>query len=285
MAISKKMANKVAVIIGLGSIGGKIAKELAKHGVELHLIDLDTIEVENPYRLNLGLPTEFLIGLDKSSATEEDIRLFLPDARIHAHKMDIAASSRQFDDLIGKIKPDIMVISVDTRDGTRQGATTARHFGVPLIQAVLSEGAESGQIRYVHNDSSGACLLCMDEQITEAGMQDSRRQYAEERSVAQKAVPALSVDTSIIAYITAKLVMAHLAGENIRRYFTVTGSEGKCEGDVMWVSTTPETWIMEDFLQKIVARVEKRSQCPGCWAPDLESIRRKMQQRKEQGQS
>lgn len=284
IAISQKLAGKRAAIIGLGSIGGKIAKELAKHGVDLHLFDLDTIEIENPYRLNLGLPLEFLVGLDKCSATEEDIRLALPDANIHVHNMDIAAKSREFDDLIADICPDVMVLSVDTRDGTRQGSATARHHGIPLFQAVLSAGAETGQIRYVRNEPSGACLLCLDAQDAVADMQESRRQYAEEQSLAQKAVPALSVDTSIIAFVTCKLVMAHLAGEDIQRYFTVTGSEGKCQGDVMWISTTPETWIMEDFLQKVVARVEKRPKCPGCWAPGLEEIRRKKQQRKERKQ-
>jgi len=281
MTISQKLAGKRVAVIGLGSIGGKIAKELAKHGVELFLVDVDEIEIENPYRLSLGQPLEFLIGLSKCAATEEDILLTVPNAKIHTAVMDIAAQSKAFDTLISSIRPDAIVLSVDTRDGTRQANATARHYGIPLFQAVLSGGAETGQIRFVSKAPSSACLLCLDSWDTTADLSDSRRQYAEELSPAQKAVPALSVDTSIISYITSKLVMAQLAGEDIQRYFTVTGSDGRCQGDIMWISTTPETWITEDFLQKVVASVEKRPNCPGCWSPDLAALRQKKQQRKE----
>ena len=281
MAISQKLKGKRVAVVGVGSLGGKIAKDLAKHGVELFLFDMDTIEIENPYRLNLGLPLELLIGRDKCSATEEDILAAVPDASIHTYTMDIAAKRKEFDNLIGTIRPDAIVLSVDTRDGTQQANATARHHGIPLFQAVLSDGAETGQIRYVNIDPAGACLLCLDTGNTTADISDSRRQYAEEQSPAQKAVPALSVDTTIIASIACKLVMTYLAGEDVRRYFTVTGSEGKCEGDVMWISTTPETWITEDFLQKVVARVEKNPKCPGCWTPDLEAMRKKQQERRE----
>jgi molybdopterin/thiamine biosynthesis adenylyltransferase len=285
MTISQRLAGRRVLVVALGSIGGKVAKELAKHGVELDLIDMDTIEIQNPYRLNLGLPLEFLIGLDKCFATAEDILLSVPNACIHTYNMDIAAKSKEFDALVADIRPDVIVESVDTIDGTRQVNASARYHEIPLFQIALSDGAETGQIRYVANDTSDTCLLCLDSWAETTDMNNTRRQYAEAESPAQKAVPALSVDTSIVAYIAAKIVMAHLAGEDVRRYFTVTGSEGRCEGDVMWISTTPETWITQDFLQKVVAKVEKKPKCPGCWTPDLEAIRRKKQQRKEQEQS
>lgn len=281
LVISQNLAGKRVAVIGGGSIGQKAAKEFAKHGVAVSLFEMDTIEIENPYRLNLGIPLAFSIGVDKCSAIEEDILLAIPGAKIQTYNMDIAARSKEFDELIAKIRPDVMFLSVDTRDGTRQANSTARHHGIPLFQAVLSDGAETGQIRYVSSKPADACLLCLDAWDNAGNMDDSRRQYAEEQSRAQKAVPALSVDTAIIAYISTKLVMSFLAGEDIQRYFTVTGAEGKCAGDIMWISTTPETWIMDDFLQKVVAKVEKSPKCPGCWTPDLGAIRKKKQEREE----
>lgn len=282
LAISESSAGKKAFIVGLGSIGGKAAKELAKHGVEVYLFDLDTVEIANPYRLNLGLPLEFIVGLPKATATAEDISLSVPGAKVHAYSMDIEAQSRDFEQLIADHRPDIIVLSVDTRGGTRQANAMARHFNIPIFQVVLSDGAETGQIQFSQNNQSDACLLCIDPWAYSSDVSDTRRQYGEENSPSQKAVPALSIDTSIIAYTACKLIMAQLAGEDVSRYFTFTCDAGRCQGDVMWISTTPETWITDDFLQKVVARVEKTPGCPGCWTPDIDAIRRKQQQRKEQ---
>ena len=282
LAISAKTAGKKALLVGLGSIGQKAAKEFAKHGIAVCLVDLDTVEIANPYRLNLGQPIEFLVGLPKPLATAEDIVRSIPGTTVQAHTMDVEAAAKAFDDLVESWKPEVIFLSVDTRGGTRQVNTTARHYGIPVFQVVLSDGAETGQIRFMDSTRESACLLCMDSWAQSSDVVDSRRQYAEENSQSQKAVPALSIDTSIIAYVACKLVMAYLAGEDLGRYFSVTGDSGRCQGDIMWISTTPETWITEDFLQKVVAKVEKSPSCPGCSMPDMEAVFQKRKNRKEQ---
>ena len=95
--------------------------------------------------------------------------------------------------------------------------------------------------------------------------------------MAQHAVPALAVDTTIIAAIGTKVAMAYLAGDDIGRYFTSAGTSG----DVLWFSTTPDTWILEDFAQKLVAIVQKRPQCSGCWMPTEEDILEKRAKERE----
>ena len=55
--------------------------------------------------------------------------------------------------------------------------------------------------------------------------------------------------------------MAILAGEDMSQYFKQFDNKG----DVMWFSTKPEgTWVLEDFAQKLVAKIQKNPDCVVC---------------------
>jgi len=278
LLISQKMQGKKVVLVAVGTIGSKMALELAKHGVEVSLIDPGIIEIENPYRMGMNLPPELLVGLNKCYAMAKYIQMIIPNAKVSSYPIDVSRSVRAFSQLIDEIKPDIIILSTDTRDSIRDTNAVAREHLVPVLHIALSDGAESGQIHFMSAKPDDPCLMCMmPEDENPSGVRDSRRQYAETDSQAQAAVPSLSIDTTIIASIATKILMAFLAGEDIAQYFTVAGNTGQ----VMWFSTTPDTWILQDAFQKLTATVEKYPQCRGCSKPDKEAILAKHKQRKE----
>lgn len=277
LVISEKMRGKKVLYVGMGTIGSKMAIEPAKHGVEQFFIDPQQIEIENPYRMAFTLPPELLVGQNKALATAEAISMISHDAVSHAYDFDVCLEPNRLKQIIKSNKPDIIILSTDTRDSIREVNGIARQFNIPVLHVVLSDGAESGQIYFMSSKQDEPCLVCIMQDAENTGLRDSRRQYAEEESRAQISVPSLSVDTSIIASIAAKILMAYLAGESIKNYFTSMGNKGQ----VMWVSTTPDTWILEDAFQKLTAIVEKNPKCPGCWKPEMEAIVAKHKQRKE----
>ena len=269
LKISEKLCGKKAAIIGLGSLGSKIALELGKHNVGLLLFDPDDIEIQNPYRLGLSQPPEFQVGQSKADAMTECLAWHGREDNVHAFPIDVAEQYVEFREQLEKHDPDLLILVTDTYDSIVAVNSYSRDSGVPVLHAVLSDGAESGQMHFVSGEGDDPCLLCL--VPDNAVMRPTRRQYAEVTSVAQAAVPSLSVDTGLIALLTAKLATAFLAGEKVSTYF----AQGEASGSVFWFSTSPKTWILEDFAQKLVAEVEKRPECPGCWSPSPEAILRK----------
>lgn len=277
LTIAKKLAGAVVAVVGCGTIGWKVASELAKHGIKLLIFDPDTVSVANWYRLNQGGFGALSIGRNKGHALREIVLSDVPTADIEVLAIDVCREQARFRDALVRTKPDLLVISTDTRDSVMVTNAITRELAIPVLQITLSAGAESGQLFYTEQRPADPCLLCIAQSGVTSDLRDSRQQYAEEVSAAQHAVPALSVDTTIVAAIGTKIAMACLAGEDFRRYFTSGGTTG----NIMWFSTTPDTWILEDFAQKLVAIVEKRQHCRGCWIPTEDDIRDKHAKRKE----
>lgn len=278
LAITEGLSQKKVALVGVGSIGTKVARELAKHGVELLVFDPETVEIENPYRLGLGTPPELLIGRNKCAACKDDIHLNLPASNVYAFPFDVAESPGRFSEALTERRPDVIVLSADTADGIATTNAQARRMEIPVIHIALSDGAESGQIHMITGKSDDPCLLCMQPPADISVVRSpSLRPYAEDLGDTQRGVPALSVDTTIIASLATKIVLAFLATGDATDYFTQMGNRGQ----IMWFSTTPNTWVMEDFAQKIVASVLKTERCPGCWTPDVSDVVGKYRQRKD----
>ena len=90
-------------------------------------------------------------------------------------------------------------------------------------------------------------------------LRSTNKQYGVDENE-QRSVPALSIDVNIISDIATKLAMVILAGEDISQYFKQFDNKG----DALWFSTKPDTWVFEDFAQKLVAKIEKNPDCVIC---------------------
>lgn len=73
--ISRLKSSKVA-IVGLGATGSVIAEHLARHGVELLLIDRDYLEPNDIYSSSIYKPEQCEKGLPKAIAAENQLKEF-----------------------------------------------------------------------------------------------------------------------------------------------------------------------------------------------------------------
>ena len=69
-----KLQNSTAAVIGLGATGSVIAEHLARHGVNLILVDRDYLEMNDLYSSNLYSKNQCEASLPKAKAAEEKLR-------------------------------------------------------------------------------------------------------------------------------------------------------------------------------------------------------------------
>lgn len=79
----EKLESSRAVVVGLGATGSVIAGHLARHGVELVLIDRDYLEENDLYSSNLYTPRQVEQGLPKAEAAKRQLSP-LTDVKVEA---------------------------------------------------------------------------------------------------------------------------------------------------------------------------------------------------------
>jgi len=72
----KQLENSKVVIVGLGATGSVIAEHLARHGVELLLIDRDYLEPKDVYSSSIYRPDQCEEAMPKSIAAEKQLEEF-----------------------------------------------------------------------------------------------------------------------------------------------------------------------------------------------------------------
>jgi len=132
------MADTIAAVIGLGNIGGGVARNLARAGVTVQVADLDATKVESVVAAG---------GVAATSATEavrgaDVVFTSLPGPK---HIMAIA------DDILPAMSPDSLWVELSTNDldTARSLANRCTAENVRLIDAPVSggpEGAEAGTL-------------------------------------------------------------------------------------------------------------------------------------------
>ncbi len=156
------LEQKRAVLIGCGSLGSKIAANLAASGVNrFGLVDFDYFEPNNSVRHELGIE---YFGMNKEKALLERLCSLNPVVAEHSSTLTFqvggigsVALEQQFYDLLKDA--DIMIDC--------SGVHSARHFlneisferGIPLVVASVTNGAWAGEIiRMVPGKTP--CYLC-----------------------------------------------------------------------------------------------------------------------------
>lgn len=82
-----KLENATAAVIGLGATGSVMAEHLARHGVNLVLIDRDYLEMNDLYSSNLYSKNQCENSLPKAKAAEEKLK-DLTDIQAYVKNLD-----------------------------------------------------------------------------------------------------------------------------------------------------------------------------------------------------
>jgi molybdopterin/thiamine biosynthesis adenylyltransferase len=142
-----------ALVVGVGTLGGDVAVELAKAGVgELDLLDHDILEVGNMVRHRLGLD---FAGTAKARATALAARRANPFCQAEATEVHLGAvewSERPpLEELAASIQvADIVIEASGSHQIAQVVGRLCAEAGKPMISAWLSEGFYGAEIVRIH---------------------------------------------------------------------------------------------------------------------------------------
>ncbi len=199
----------------------------------------------------------------------ETLERLVPDAAVTAHRLDVVRDGAAFDRLIADAAPVLVIAATDTRDSRRVINAAAARFALPALYVALSDGAASVRLEVVADARGGPCHLCSS--TGEAGElaagDDARRSTTPYAAAPDaQAVPALPVDIAVGTAIATRIALTLLAGGDVASWFR----HGEQEGNVLFVSLRPDTWIFDEAWQRLVYRPEHVAGCPVCGDDDAD---------------
>ena len=152
------LQSKLVVIVGVGTVGSKMAQELAKSGVRrLRLIDGDSLEDVNLSRH--VLPPQY-VGMNKAEALTvhlaEEVPELLPEAV--PRYVDVSLSDGQLDKLLEDA--DLIVATTDDRGAQRRIGRRALALDIPAVFPALYTN-DGGEV-FVQRSPRLPCFLCWD---------------------------------------------------------------------------------------------------------------------------
>ncbi|WP_433463646.1 HesA/MoeB/ThiF family protein [Spirillospora sp. CA-128828] len=209
------LSRRSVAVLGLGSGGSFIARELARAGVgRFLLLDHDRLEVGNVSRHECGLSD---VGRLKANAMRDLVRDHHPAARVHTSDLRISGTTRhELRDLLHQVDVDLVVCATDNRESRLLVNRLCVEEDLPLILGGVYRRAYGGIVQRVIPGLT-PCYQCFvqalpaqagDNEISSAG--DAAQVSYTDRQVAPQ--PGLSSDIVPIALHMAKLALLELLG-------------------------------------------------------------------------
>jgi molybdopterin/thiamine biosynthesis adenylyltransferase len=231
------LATKLVVVVGVGTVGSQVAKELANCGVgRLLFIDDDRLDEHNLVRH--ALPRDYL-GDNKAEALAVYLGIAVPTLRptALARKVDEALSDEQVDELLAEA--DLIVVATDDRESQRRIARRAFALDIPAVLPALY-GDNGGEV-FVQRSPRNPCFFCWD------GFRD--------RDERVRGVRALNADTLGVIQLAVHLCLGILDrhSEFHRLLATQPGRAGP-----------PQLFIQRRFAALGITDIRRRPNCPSC---------------------
>jgi molybdopterin/thiamine biosynthesis adenylyltransferase len=150
------------VLLGVGSLGSKVAIEMAKAGVgELVLIDPDRYDVNNAVRHEL--PT-WLAGTHKTIGMALSCQHINPFCKVEWESRKIGVGQLSAVKFLRRLDGAHLVIeTTGSRSVTRVAERYCRIAGVPLVTASLTRGSRGGDMVLVRSETCFDCFLLAQE--------------------------------------------------------------------------------------------------------------------------
>jgi len=259
-----RFRDKMVVVLGVGSGGGKCVEHLAKSGVSrLALADPEALGIENVCRHVCGLRD---VGRLKVAATKDFILDRNPDAQVQTFARAVDESSRMWlSDLLttGNAGRPVSLVVCGTdnersKNLVNQVCVAAR---VPAVFAGCFEKACGGEvIRYLPGE---ACYGCISSFLRREGLHDSVGRKTFDYSTIDvdgiadaRPEPGLGMDIEFIALIQAKMALLTLLGPN--------GPLPDFDGNYILFGNRPTEGLFTSHLQSFIYRVPPQQGCLVC---------------------
>ena len=141
---SRAMQRQYAVIVGCGSVGSLVARELAHAGVgRFYLIDDDVLKLHNVCRHQLGLRD---LGRYKVAAVADDIRNINPAAQVQTFVGRLETVPLAALEALGT--DGLVVGTADSRPANAAANRVAAHLGVPYVAIGCWSRCHAGEVFY-----------------------------------------------------------------------------------------------------------------------------------------
>jgi molybdopterin/thiamine biosynthesis adenylyltransferase len=156
------LGEKRVAVIGLGTLGGALALELAKGGVgRLDLVDFDRFEVSNTVRHVLGV--EFS-GLPKTTGIEIACNRANPFGQVEAHQMQIGSPVQRATPPVEALRKligenDLVVETTGSHQVQRLIARLSAEEEKPFVSCWLTNGFLGGALMRIVPGRTG-CFVC-----------------------------------------------------------------------------------------------------------------------------
>lgn len=189
-------------VVGVGSIGGRVAEALAIYGVgDLVLIDPDRFLWHNMVRHVLGTES---VGLHKVDALKTYLTDRWPDTDVVALAWNVISHAAHLRPLLEQV--DLVVCAADGIAARRAASHLAKRAGVPaVLTCVLGDGAY-GEVLRLRPGSRYGCLMCQRAALMESGGMDveAAQEAGYGTGTAHLPMTAVGPDLWLIADLTAK---------------------------------------------------------------------------------
>lgn len=203
-----ELANDVAMVVGVGSIGGAVADSLAAMGVgHSVLVDPDRFSWHNVVRHVLGKEA---VGRLKVDAMRDHLKERWPEHTTVALPINVASAADLIRPMLRGV--DLVVCAADGIAPRRVVSHLARRAGIPAVLACVLDDGGIGEILRLRPTPGFGCLLCHRAHIAAAGGIDPEadQELAYGTGRTHKPMTAIPTDLHAVGQLTAKVAVATL---------------------------------------------------------------------------
>jgi hypothetical protein len=202
------LANRSAMVVGLGSIGGIATDALAAYGIgRLELVDPDRFLWHNMVRHVLGPES---VGAFKVDAMKRRLAHAWPDADIRPHQLDVVLDAHVIRALAATV--DVIVCCADGVAPRRVVSHLARRAGIPAILACVLDDGAIGEVLRLRPGARFGCLLCHRAHLASIGAIDPEADQELDYGTGHTHRPMTAVppDLHLVGEVAAKTAVATL---------------------------------------------------------------------------
>lgn len=252
--VSSNVLSKKVMLIGTGSVGSRLAFNLAPLVREMSLIDFDQLEMENIVRWGIALNWKQELGKSKSKVLAEYLSKTFHHRRFVAENINILTEQYKFIKTLKTNKPDIIICSTDTEISRKLVNQIAYSYRITSIFVTLSEKALSGQIYFSIPGKTG-CYQCFSSSMF--ALNNSNKPNIDVYGTSG-GVPGLNININLISAVASKIIYDFLDEPSHLNKFLLKETD-----NIFWIAAD-NTWIFERPLEIITATQVPVENCPIC---------------------
>ena len=263
-ALVGSLSDRRAVVIGLGSVGSRLAEDLVRSGLgRIAVIDPDVVEAPNLSRTTYVAAD---VGSAKASALARRLRAIDPSVEVEEY----VAHAIELD--LDRILTSASLVVAATDDMPQQAVVSHHAYvaGVPLVACALYRAGAAGEVVLSVPQARTACWSCAVGEESAADRRRPDKDYGTGGRLAGEIAlgPAIHLVTDVASQIALGLLAGPdtPAGNRVTRLLARRQTLGLVATAPAW-DFFPRVFgdmAHQDAPQSVWVTVPRRDDCPAC---------------------